>query len=155
MDAGRHFIEHWAVFGGEEFQRDDAHIFERFGHLFCKLSRLFDLSLYHRACWQDGAGQNAVLMFVASAIPKANLAILSAHSDNRELCCKFHHALIDQRLLRQHESLCIALARYAPLALAIIAIAAGLEDAGGANRLYCSGKVSAGFDIAIRRTNAA
>ena len=94
-------------------------------------------------------------MDILRCVPEADVAIGAAAQQHREFGSKAYQAFINQRLAGQLERFGVAGRGDAPLALAVIAITAGLEDAGGADTGQSDGKVFPGNHRRIGRGPAA
>ena len=72
-------------------------------------------------------------MDILRRVPEADVAVRAAAQQHREFGIEADKAFIDQRLARQLQRIGIFGRGDAPLPLAVIAVAPGLEDAGSAD----------------------
>src|SRR5690606_38474781 len=92
------------------------------------------------------ARENAALVDVLWRIPEPHLAVAPAHEDDRELGLEPDQLLVDEADQRHAHALALACRGEPPLALAVVALAPGLEDPRHADPLDRRLQVAVGGD---------
>ena len=152
VDPRGHLVEHRAGTGREEFKRRHPDIVQRFGHLAGQRARLGHLAQHQRPGRHGRAGQDPAFVDILGAVPEHRGAILPAGQDHAEFGAEADQPFIDQRLARKGDPLGLVVIGDPPLALAVIAFAAGLEDSGRSDPDQRLVQILARVDRQPRRT---
>ena len=131
MHARREFIgKQGAIFQDKEFQRQNANIIECFSQRRSGLTGA-RLDLLAKSARRDRAFQDAVRMLIPGQIIAERVARFVTRDDHRDLALKRHHGFQNARCMAKR-LVCgfeIVAGLKPRLALAIIAIAPGLQNA--------------------------
>ncbi len=155
VDARGDLVEHRALGRGEELTGEHADIAERLRDLRGQGAGGRHLRPDRRRGGHGRAGEDAVLVHVLGAVPIDDPAVRPAAEDHRELAREPHEAFVDQRDIGQVQPFRVGGLHDPPLALAVVAVAAGLEDAGGADLRDGPREVGRRIDRGERRGPAA